>query len=114
MSQTHATAHSQDAHDEAHIKEAARRYIYVFVALLAGTIITVLARYIPFGVRAINIAVALFIASIKAFLVAGYFMHLISEKKLIYGLLGATAFFFTGLMALLIWSNADHVSGIFQ
>ena len=29
------------------------------------------------------IAVALFVATIKGSLVAGYFMHLISEKKLI-------------------------------
>ena len=36
------------------------------------------------------IAVALFIATIKGSLVACYFMHLISEKKLIYVVLGIT------------------------
>jgi hypothetical protein len=46
--------------------------------------------------------------------VAGYFMHLISEKKMIYGVLAATAFFFVGLMGLIIWSDADHVSTIFR
>ena len=47
---------------------------------------------------------ALFIACVKGFLVAGYFMHLISEKKMIYGILMATVFFFAGLMGLTIWS----------
>jgi cytochrome c oxidase subunit 4 len=84
-----------------------RRYLYVFYALLFGTLITVGASYIPFGHRSLNIAVALFIASCKAFLVAGYFMHLISERKMIYGILGFTVFFFVGLLGLTIWSFAD-------
>lgn len=84
-----------------------RRYLYVFAALICGTILTVWASYIPFPSREINIAVALVIASCKAFLVAGFFMHLISERKMIYGILGFTAFFFTGLMALTIWSFHD-------
>ena len=50
------------------------------------------------------IAIALFIASVKAFLVAGYFMHLISERKMIYIILAFTVFFFAGLMYLTIWS----------
>ena len=84
-----------------------RRYLFVFYALLFGTLITVGASYIPFGHRAINIGVALFIASGKAFLVAGYFMHLISERKMIYGIMAFTAFFFVGLMFLTIFSFAD-------
>jgi cytochrome c oxidase subunit 4 len=71
-------------------------------------VITVLAFYIPFGNHAVNIAVALAIASVKAFLVAGYFMHLISERKLIYGLLLATGFFFLGLMLLIGFSDLDQ------
>ncbi|MCP5519092.1 MAG: cytochrome C oxidase subunit IV family protein [Verrucomicrobiales bacterium] len=98
--------HEQNAHD---VKEATRKYIYVFVALLLGTVITVIASFIHFGNHAVNIGVALFIASCKAFLVAGYFMHLISERKLIYGLLGATGIFFVGLMGLIIFANADQL-----
>jgi cytochrome c oxidase subunit 4 len=90
-----------------HIAHHVRRYLYVFVALIFGTIFTVWASYIHFPSREINIAVALIIASCKAFLVAGFFMHLISEKKMVYGILGFTVFFFTGLMALTIWSFAD-------
>ena len=84
-----------------------RRYLYVFYALIFGTLITVGASYIPFGNREINIGVALFIAISKASLVACYFMHLISERKLIYGIMGFTAFFFAGLMFLTVLSFSD-------
>jgi len=96
-----------DSHNPEHFSHHVRRYLYVFYALLVGTIITVLASYIPFGNHAVNIGVALFIASGKAFLVGGYFMHLVSERKMIYGVLAFTAFFFIGLMFLTIWSMAD-------
>jgi cytochrome c oxidase subunit 4 len=97
-----ATSHSKD-----HFAHHVRRYLLVFYALLFGTLITVGASYIPFGHRAVNIGVALAIACAKAFLVAGYFMHLVSERKMIYGILAFTAFFFVGLMFLVLWSFAD-------
>lgn len=104
---TGAAAVATPAHDE-HFQEHIRRYLYVFYALIFGTVVTVLASYIPFGGhRALNIAVALVIASGKAFLVCGYFMHLISERKMIYGILAFTAFFFIGLMFLTVWSFGD-------
>jgi cytochrome c oxidase subunit 4 len=81
-----------------------RGYIYVFLALIAGTVLTVWASFIHFGSAEINIAVALTIASVKAFLVVAYFMHLISERKMIYLVLGFTAFFFAALMGLTVWS----------
>ena len=93
--------------DHAHFALHVRHYLYIFYALLFGTLITVGASYIPFGNHAFNIAVALFIACSKAFLVAGYFMHLISERKMIYGLLAFTAFFFLGLVVLTVCSFAD-------
>jgi len=95
------------AQDHESFTQQVRGYLYVFYALLFGTLITVGASYIPFGNHAVNIAVALFIASGKAVLVAGYFMHLISERKLIYGLLGFTAFFFLGLVFLTVSAYAD-------
>ncbi|HET7623994.1 MAG TPA: cytochrome C oxidase subunit IV family protein [Verrucomicrobiae bacterium] len=96
-------------HDAQHedFSHHVRRYLYVFYALIFGTIVTVLASYIPFGHHSINIAVGLLIASAKAFLVAGFFMHLISERKMIYGIMAFTAFFFLGLMFLTVWSFAD-------
>ena len=99
---TAASEHSAD-----HFSHHVRRYLYVFYALLFGTIVTVLASYIPFGNRSINIAVALVIASGKAFLVAGYFMHLVSERKMIYGIMAFTGFFVVGLMFLTLFSFHD-------
>jgi caa(3)-type oxidase subunit IV len=100
MSDAHAHEHDNFSH---HI----RRYLYVFFALIIGTIFTVWASFIHFESRSINIAVALVIACTKAFLVAGFFMHLISEKKMIYAIMAFTAFFFAGLMALTLWSMGD-------
>jgi len=85
-------------------------YWKVFWALIAGTVITVGLYSVHFESVAVTIAIALFVASIKAFLVAGYFMHLLSEKKMIYGILAATVFFLIGLMALTIWGSNDHPS----
>jgi caa(3)-type oxidase subunit IV len=95
------------AEDMEEFRHHVRRYLYVFYALLFGTLITVGASYIPFGNHAINIAVALVIACGKAFLVAGFFMHLISERKMIYGLLAFTACFFLGLMFLTLSAYGD-------
>jgi cytochrome c oxidase subunit IV len=95
------------AHTQEDFRQHVRRYLYVFYALLFGTLITVGASYIPFGNHAINIAVALCIASGKAFLVGGFFMHLISERKMIYGLLIFTTCFFLGLMFLTVSAYAD-------
>ena len=96
-----------DAQAQEHFNQHVRRYLYVFYALLFGTLVTVGASYIPFGNHHVNIAVALFIACGKAFLVAGFFMHLISERKMIYGLLAFTGFFFLGLMFLTLSAYGD-------
>ena len=85
-------------HSVEEIKKETRVYIMVFVALAALTVITVAVSYLHLqGWTAIGVALA--IASVKGFLVAGYFMHLLSEKKLIYAVLILTAFF----LALLLW-----------
>lgn len=83
-----------------------RGYLIVGAALLIGTLLTVWASYIDLG-HHWNIVLALVIASVKASLVALFFMHLISEKTLIYLVLGFTAFFFIGLMFLTVGSYHD-------
>ncbi|MBM3877079.1 MAG: hypothetical protein FJ386_10210 [Verrucomicrobia bacterium] len=95
------------AHDIEHVRQSVKKYLFVFYALGVGTIITVLASYVDFGSRAANIAIALLIATVKAGLVAGYFMHLISERKLIYSLLTCTFFFFGSMMFIFIWGSHD-------
>jgi caa(3)-type oxidase subunit IV len=103
MTPTSPSSTPRDPHFAQHV----RRYLYVFYALLFGTLITVGASYIPFGDRRLNVAAALFIAISKASLVACYFMHLISERRLIYGIMAFTAFFFAGLMFLTLYSFGD-------
>ena len=81
------------------IDKHVRIYITVFVALMALTIITVAVSYLDLSTP-MAVAVAVFIATVKGSLVACYFMHLISEKKLIYAVLVLTAVFFIALLAL--------------
>ena len=76
-----------------------RIYITVFVTLMALTVITVAVSRVHLPLP-IAVSVALLVATIKGSLVACYFMHLISEKKLIYAVLALTAVFFAVLLAL--------------
>ena len=89
------------------LKKDIRVYLTIFGALLAGTVLTVWLYYIHIPTVKLTIAIALLVASVKSFLVAGYFMHLMSEKKVIYSLLCATVFFFVALMALTLWAMHD-------
>ena len=83
----------------ADIDKTVRVYVTVFVVLMALTIITVAISRVHLPIH-IAVTVALLVATIKGSLVACYFMHLISEKKLIYAVLVVTAFFFVALLAL--------------
>lgn len=80
-------------------KKAAKAYVLVFSALAVLTLLTVAVSYwhLPMA-AAVVIGVA--IASVKAGLVATYFMHLKGEKVLIYGLLLLTVFFLIFLMVV--------------
>lgn len=64
------------------VKKHVRIYISVFVALAVLTVVTVAVGYLELPIVPALIA-ALAIATIKGALVAGYFMHLISEEKVI-------------------------------
>jgi cytochrome c oxidase subunit IV len=83
----------------ADIDRHVRVYITVFVALMVLTIVTVAISRLHLPVH-LAVTVALVVATVKGSLVACYFMHLISEKKLIYAVLALTAFFFIALLAL--------------
>ena len=92
-------AHSQD------LSRQVRIYLCVFIGLLVGTVLTVAMYYVHFASMAVTVTIALFIATVKAFLVAGFFMHLISERKAIYTVLVATVFFFAAMMYLTVWAR---------
>lgn len=88
------------------IQKHVRSYLIIGGTLIVGTVLTVLASYIDLG-HHWNIVLALVIATFKASLVALFFMHLISEKQMIYTVLAFTAFFFVGLMAITIIAYHD-------
>ena len=90
----------------ADIDRHVRVYITVFVALMALTLVTVAVSYLDVSTP-VAIAIALFIATIKGSLVACYFMHLISEKRLIYAVLIITAIKFVALMALPVLTDSN-------
>ena len=86
-----------------------RQYLIVFFALLVLTAATVGAwHYLDLGVGA-TITVALLIATTKASLVACVFMHLISEKKLIFSVLALAVFFFIVLLLTPVLGFHDRV-----
>src|SRR5512147_824435 len=99
--------HAVDADSHAvDIDRHVRIYVTVFVALMALTIITVAISRVHLPLP-IAVGVALFVATIKGTLVASYFMHLISEKKLILAVLALTAVFFLVLLALPAITHSD-------
>lgn len=81
------------------IKKHVRVYITVFVALAALTVITVGISYLHLPTP-MAVLFALLVATVKGSLVALYFMHLITEKKIIYWVLAFSLIFFLFLIFL--------------
>lgn len=78
-------------------KAEARGYVLTLGALLFLTVMTVAASYIDFGQG--NIVIALGIATMKASLVALFFMHLAHDKP-VNGLIAVAGFIFLGLFIM--------------
>ena len=92
------------------LEKEIRGYIIVGTGLLTLTIVTVTVSYLHLNlVKAIILA--LFIATIKGSMVACYFMHLISERKLIYFVLTLTVSFFAAMMLLIVLGHYGHLVG---
>jgi cytochrome c oxidase subunit 4 len=90
----------------ADIDRHVRIYITVFAALMVLTVITVaIARlHLPLPMA---VGLALFVATVKGTLVACYFMHLVSERRLIYAVLVLTVVFFAALLALPVVTHSN-------
>ncbi len=85
--------------EAARVREHLRVYVMVFVALAVLTIVTVAISYLHLP-TAIAISVAMVVATVKAGMVAGYFMHLLSEERVILYLLVLCAAFLVFLFLL--------------
>ena len=82
-----------------HVRAHVRVYLTVFAALGVLTIVTVAISYLDLATP-MAIAIAVVVATVKAAMVAGYFMHLISEEKVIHWLLILCAAFLVFLFVL--------------
>ena len=89
------------------------KYWKIFAILLVCTVFTVLAAETNFDVEnsiAGGIFVGLLIASIKGYLVAANFMHLNSEKEMVYWTLILTIVFLTILLFLPVLWDTNNMS----
>jgi cytochrome c oxidase subunit IV len=80
-----------------------RVYITIFLVLLVGTTLTVLAAFMNFPGR-LNTIIALTIATAKATFVVLYFMHVRYSSRLIWVIL-ASAFFWMAILFAFTFSD---------
>ena len=102
------SANTTEHHD--HISLAL--YWKILIGLLFLTVVTVLAAQVDFG--ALNTVIAMAIASVKAFFVLAYFMHLKFDNK-IYIVCFGTAIFFLIVLYFFVWVDVYtrlHQGGI--
>ena len=93
---SHPSEHVHDAH-ASHEHGGPKTYTRNLIGLLILTVITVVVAGFDFG--SANVVIALTIASLKASLVALFFMHLRWEKK-INAIIAVAGFLFLGLFLL--------------
>lgn len=112
VSHEHAPEHGGDMHGDVHhghdnspeaVRKEIRKYLIVLGSLAVLTLVTVAISYLDLKTWP-AIALGLAVATIKGSLVAMFFMHLISERKLIYAVLVFTVFFF----GMLLWGPWHH------
>lgn len=99
------------AGDHADISKHVRLYITIFVALAALTIVTVLASFVHLGSHSNNILFGMFVALVKASLVAAVFMHLKWERRIIFWTLLLCFMFFGLLMLVPLLTTMDTMNG---
>jgi cytochrome c oxidase subunit 4 len=108
MSEIHDHKAAGGGHSHAEVDRHVRAALYVFGSLLVLTGFTVGAYFLHLP-HTLAIVLALTIATVKGALVASWFMHLISERTLIYWVLGLTAVLFVPLLLLPTLTVLDGV-----
>jgi cytochrome c oxidase subunit 4 len=103
---------SQEAHGHApddgavHVHIASSQFYWgIFAALICLTFVTVKVSYYDFG--SANIIIAILIATMKASLVAAFFMHL-RHDKLFNTISFLAAFLFLGIFILLTYDDLGY------
>lgn len=98
------------------IRKHQKLYLLIGCILLIFTVVTVMMTKFDLGtpgVGPLDIFVGLLIATFKSSLVALIFMHLSSEKGLIYKFLLFTIIFFAGMMTLFVLAKLDPIKFTF-
>ena len=85
-----------------------KTYLAVAISLIIMTAITVIVSFIDLG--ALNIMVALVIASVKALLVGFFFMHLFWDNKLYLLIFSVGLLFLTIFLTLTMFDTATRGS----
>lgn len=87
------------------VKRHVRQHIIIAIMVAVGTLTTIWTSQTHFGSFSVNVAATLAVAAVQAFMVAAFFMHLLSEKKMIHSFLVFTAVFFVVMMAITIFAH---------
>jgi cytochrome c oxidase subunit 4 len=108
--QAHAHGGHDDGHDDddgaVHVHIGSNQsYVGIFLALIALTFVTVKVSYYDFG--SANIIIAMVVATMKATLVAAFFMHL-RYDKLFNTLAFLASFFFLAIFILLTYDDLGN------
>jgi hypothetical protein len=83
--------------------------IFLAIACAITTMIGISFSHV--GGWPLKVTLILTVAIVNAFLVAGYLMHLLTEKKMVFTVLFFTVCFFTGLLGLTLWAMQDFPVG---
>ena len=88
-----------------------RRCLAVLLAIVCATSLMILTSFAHIGGWPLKVALILCIAIVNAFVVAGFLMHLLTEKKMVFTVLTFTVCFFASLMGLTLWAMSDFPLG---
>jgi hypothetical membrane protein len=88
-----------------------KRCLMVFGVVMCVTLMMVGIFYAHLPNHALSIALTLVAACVNAAFVAGYLMHLVSERKMTFIVLAFTAIFFVGLLGLTLGARMSVPQG---
>ena len=104
------TGHSESHEHPVDFNSYMRRCAVVLGIVLCAVGLMIWASFLNLGWPP-KVGIILAIASVNAFFVAGFLMHLLSEKKMVYTILGFTVSFVIGLFVLTIYAMNDFPHG---
>jgi cytochrome c oxidase subunit 4 len=94
-------------HSSESISKQIKLYLIIGAALFVGTVLTVWVADLKVAILT-GILIAVLIATVKGALVAGYFMHLLHERPLIYRVLILTGVFTLVMVGLIMFAAGDQ------